>query len=337
MKNLSYYILTAAIACLSGCDAERPSSKMVINESTLASADFSAKSNFLAITDYRGNNSLWDIKNKKFLYSLLDNTNPLNTQFKDVYSKILLPDNLELALASCEHRLGIWNVTSGKLINNFATRGVICDFDVNHTGSQVLLGYNDRSVQLLNTKTGNLIWQIKYSANIEKVSISTDGLYAAISTDANNTDIWQITQNTLLHKLKTTHTPYFSLISPQNKYVLLGSFLEPVGVYDTHSGELIYHLNKYNWLPPKLFKSNHFQISAAQFSDDLATLITASTTGQVLVWEMQTGSLIKELQLPSKLFSTETIPAILAISFSEDRKAIYALTSSGLLYKWAYS
>ena len=335
MQNMFYNTLLACLVFgLIGCNGEQPSSKITLNAQTLAYADFANNSSLLATTDYLGNNDLWDLATNKLIAKLTDSEQQKNKNFADNYSRILLSDNNKLVFASSGQRLEIWDNANGAVISNFATSGIITSFDVNASGSQALLGYNDHSVQLINTKNGNLIWKIKYGASIEKVALSADGLYGLVSLDNGASDLWQITKNQILHTFKTTNKPYLVLISPQNRYVLLAALLEPARIYDLHSGELIYELIEQRWLSPKLFKRNILQVAAAQFSEDLSTLITASAPGRVLVWELKTGKVARTLVLPRDLLSSEIMPTILATSENSEQKTIYALTATGIIYKW---
>jgi WD40 repeat protein len=335
MHNAFYKLLkTCLLIFLISCQNEEPASKFTLNEPDIAYGNFTNNGAMLVTTDYLGNNNLWDLANHKLLYKLTDTEK--TKDFADLYGSIMLADNAKMVFANSGHRLEIWDSASGRVINNYATSGIIKSFALNSTGNQALIGYNDRTVQLINTQTGNLIWKIKYNTDIERVNLSSDGLYALISLDTGVCDLWQVTQNKILHTFKNRQKIYFSAISPENRYVLIATLLEPVRLYELHSGELIYELIENRWLSAKLFKRNILQINAASFSRDLNTLITAVPNGRILVWELQTGTLIKEFQLPTDFFDEQAMPTILAVTYNQDYSFIYALTSNGLVYKWQH-
>jgi len=188
-------------------------------------------------------------------------------------------DNLLAVCAGSEIQL--WDVKSGECMwkkNTFLGRYSVCWKD--KLIVSVMGGYN-----VLDLKTGEIV---KRFGSAETVSLITgmvvigDRLFTIHSDE--RVRVWDLSKD--YSRVSFANAFGMQKIIGFNGKLIATSYLQPVNIYDIKTGECITRLNGHTASPNK-----------AVF--DKVHIITGTASGEIKVWELQSGKCVQTMQGPS--------------------------------------
>lgn len=192
-------------------------------------------------------------------------------------------DGCIVATAS-EERIELWDIETGLLIKTlYGHKSRVSSVLFDYNNNSIVSASDDRTIRIWREKTNALLGCIrKRKEKIVSAEFSSDG--NMIISSSNTIDIWD-TKNLRLLKSFERHIEHygFATFSPDGKMIAMGGLDNTIRLYDAKSGNLLRILKGHKWLP-----------RSVAFSSDGRLLISGSSIDQkILVWETQSGNLLK--------------------------------------------
>ena len=205
------------------------------------------------------------------------------------------PDGHQLAAASPDGVVKVWDLTSDALL--FALAGHSVTYDP--AGKQLVTVTSDGTVELWNSATGERIQQAGHIDAIDQAEFSPDGTHLATVTSGNLPRIWDVGSGRELVNFPG-HTDYVSRasFSSDGDRLLTAGDDGSARVWSTNTGEQLLSLSDHpGW------------VWNATFSPDGLTVATISEN-EAVIWDAATGEEV--LRLPDHQ------EALYAVAFSPD-------------------
>jgi len=209
------------------------------------------------------------------------------------------PDSQTLASGDESHKIKIWNLHSGELLCEyvryvydgqsgdvysiaFCPDGDTLVSSGWATGSRFMRNETQKTIQLLNFKTGEIIRYFPITLeSAYSVAISPDGQTLASDGDNATVKLWNLRTGELLHTLSEHSKGVWSVaISPDGQTLASGSQDKTIQLWNLPTGKLIYTLSEHSE-----------PVHAVAISADSQTLASGSADNTVKLWHIGTRKL----------------------------------------------
>ncbi len=257
---------------------------------------------------------LWNALNGKEIRTFSMHTGP-------VRSVCFNPEGSRILTSSVDNKAQVYDITTCKLLVE-----IVIDKDrlfkacYSPDGSKILT-MNDRDgIALWNASNGEKIGEYKkeYSATIYPEWFSPDGNKLMTYVNYNESQLVDLTDSTK-NKTFLMEKAFSYDISPDNKYLAIGSNKELVKLFNLESGKEIYALD------PNEEKSCDGCKTLIAFSHSSKYLVTFSKYSGVILWDVKKGSRVQSFEFDDT-WTDE-------IAFSPDDKYII-LTADDESFIW---
>ncbi|MCA9225145.1 MAG: PD40 domain-containing protein, partial [Planctomycetales bacterium] len=249
-----------------------------------------------------------------------------------VFAIAFSPDGQQLASASYDKSVRLWDVETGKEIAKFdghtaAARCVAFSPD----GKRLVSGSSDRTAMVWDIDTHKAIATVTgHTGAVRGVSYSPDGQQFATGSEDNSIRIWDANSGQQLRELSGHENMVWCVAySPRGATLVSGGFDRSVRLWNPLNGKLLQTMKSHDdvvtsviYLPdsralisagydkkllrwnakeppiPPLAEIQVAEKDGARFAfvtPDQRRLVTGSTTRQVKFWDLATGQLIKSI------------------------------------------
>jgi WD40 repeat protein len=231
---------------------------------------------------------------------------------------------------SLDRSLKIWDVTSGKMLKEFADyrrdNGAKTDEISTHfssNGKYLIFARNwERTANVLDLVSGKIILKLEgHTRNILSVQFSPNGEYAATASADDTVKIWEITSGKNIQQLVGhtfgVHTIKFS---PDGKQIITASYDRSIRIWETSTGKLTWN------------RASYSECKAVQFSPSGKLISVVTSTNSILFYNADNGKLINEMNFGHKLNFQNN--AINSVKFSPDGKSIVMASNNDTVSVW---
>ena len=176
-------------------------------------------------------------------------------------------------------------------------------------GNYIASGYNDNTIKLWNSQTGQEIKTFKGRKDkVRSIAISNDGKYIVLGNISGTLKLWDNQARQEVKTFRELNGEIKSVsFSPGGKYIVSGSGDGAMKLWDSKSGQEI-----------RSFKGHTRDISSAVFSPDGRYIASGSYDETIKLWNSQTGQEIRTYIGHKK--------PVLSIAFSPDGKYIVSVS-----------
>lgn len=166
-------------------------------------------------------------------------------------------------------------------------------------------------------QNNQIVLNAGHSDDVNTLDLSADGQWLVTASPDRTIRIWNYAQKKLYRTLHsfTTQKIYVVVISPNGKYVAVGTQDNYVRIWDRQTGVLKYKL------------AGHFgDVNTLAFSPDNKTLASGSTDDRVIVWDLAKGS--------PRLTLTDHRSDIHSVTYSKDGRWLLSADERGKVLIW---
>lgn len=177
---------------------------------------------------------------------------------------------------------------------------------------------------------GKIKYAFYHDDKIATIDLSDDDRFAVSGSDDGTVRLWDLQEGKLLY---TWHHPYKISkvrISPKGRYVMSNDANGQIRIYKTVNGHL------YRKLSQKFQqKLRGMTVSAAVFSHNNRYLATALSRGELLLWQLKSGKIIKKIHPAKHSFWKAELPSIATMAFT-GRNKLVTITRRGVAQEWQF-
>ena len=183
-------------------------------------------------------------------------------------------------VASADNRtIVLWEVATGAAVWFWNAPGDIEDIALTSNGQLALLAMQDYTATLFDIRNGGIRQRLPHDGIVYDVSLSLDGLIGASASDDLTAVIWNLNDGSPITTLQHNNQVKTAELSGSGRLVFTSALREPGRLWDAASGELLFE-----------FPGGRGHFTSARFNDTERQLLTGNTSGQIQLWDTQTGA-----------------------------------------------
>lgn len=200
-----------------------------------------------------------------------------------VYSVTWSPDGQNIASASNDHSVQIWNATSGALAFSYAHNGAANSVAWSPDGALIASSGEDTVVRVVKANNGNsvIVYQ-GHTASVYEVKFSPDSTRISSVSADKTVRIWDAqTGDTVLIYSGHTARVWTAVWSPDGRFIVSGSDDKTVQVWDVSTGATLL-----------TYSSHTAAVRTVAWSPDSRYIASGGDDKTVQVWDAQSGKML---------------------------------------------
>ncbi len=311
------------IALLTACQPNqiKPSAAFIHSAQGSVASYFSNQAQWLIVSTQAGQVQLWNLQEKALTYIWQQSS----AQSNPVYLTYIASGN-EFAVTASQSEFSLWDMHSGKNLGYWQVKDSnIRDIVVNRSGSKILLGKSSGDILIFNPQTAEQSSFFGHSEKINQIALSDDSQWALSSSNDYTALLWSLNDKHVLHRFVHPQRITQVAISPDKRFVFVSSN-QLASVYDSQTGQEVSRLQS---------EYHQSSYSAARFSPSGNLLATGSGNRQLMLWQVQTGKLIKRWQVATKTDNPISGALVNSLAFDQTNQLV-SDASSGVTEYWRY-
>ena len=305
------------------------------HKKTVYSVAFSPDGTKLASGSSDNTIKLWDVKtgNEKGTLTGHGMKMRMDVLVGTVYSVEFSPDGKMLASGSEDGTAKLWDVETGKVINNLSwlekkilqEKMIVERYKASHysvafssDGKMLASGLADYTIKLWDVKTGNVINTLTgHTDRVTSVAFNPYGKMLASGSWDNSIKLWDVKTGTITRTLTGHKNTVDSVaFSPDGKMLASGSADSTIKLWDVKTGNKIHTLKCYTFMD---------WVTSVAFSPD-GTILASAAKDTIKLWNVKTGKEIHTLIVYKDFVNS--------VAFSPDGIMLAAGTESGTIVLW---
>ena len=204
------------------------------------------------------------------------------------------PNGQQLASASEDSTIKIWNVSSGKLLKTLTGHSDgVNSVAYSPNGQQLASASNDKTIKIWNVSSGKLLKTLTgHSSEVYSVAYSPNGQQLASASADNTIKIWDVSSGKLLKSLTGHSIQVYSVAYSRDGQQLASvSGDKTIKIWDVSSSQPL------KSLPAERYaKTGHSSlVNSVAYSRDGQQLASASLDKTIKIWDVSSGQLLKTL------------------------------------------
>ncbi len=249
---------------------------------------FSSDSRHLAASTMENNIWVWDVTNGQQVQTIADTGRINDLQFSS--------DGTTLTSVERRSRPRLWDVKNGTLLNELDgyANGAL-DLAVGTDGT-IFTGHSDGNIHQWDIASGRVVNILSgHTSDVTNLAISTDGSTLVSGEEQSNKAwIWDAVDGRLIRTFPALFgTDRSVAVSPDGQLLAAGNESSAISLFSVQTGKKLYLLG----LPIR-------HTEGLTFSPDNTRLLS-STGGNLNLWQIDTGELVKYLGLGAYAFSPD--------------------------------
>lgn len=272
-----------------------------------------------------------------------DPLTPLQTfagHTETVYAVAVSPDGTHAATGSFDRTIKLWDLTSGKEVRTFATsgghQGLVLFITFSPDGKLLASGGADNTAKLWDPADGSVKGSLAHPNLVDAVAFDPTGERLATACHDGIVRIWNVERKEAVKQISAHTQPqanpvYAVTWTPDGKQLISASFDRSIKVWDVESGNLVREIppgsdrpplpaavgaagpgvlgGAGGWMltqpPPPGHRDQVFTLALSQ---DGKLLASGSSDRTVKLWDLQTGTLVRDFPNPALQPPTADFP-----------------------------
>ncbi|MDZ7970239.1 MAG: WD40 repeat domain-containing protein, partial [Nostoc sp. DedSLP03] len=213
--------------------------------------------------------------------------NTLEGHSSYVNSVAYSPNGQQLASASSDKTIKIWDVSSGQLLKTLTGHSdTVISVAYSPNGQQLASASSDKTIKIWDVSSGQLLKTLTgHSSWVNSVAYSPNGQQLASASSDKTIKIWDVSSGQLLKTL-TGHSSWVNSVaySPNGQQLASASSDKTIKIWDVSSGQLL-----------KTLTGHSSWVNSVAYSPNGQQLASASSDKTIKIWDVSSGQLLKTL------------------------------------------
>ncbi|MGF1934190.1 MAG: beta-propeller domain-containing protein [Nostoc sp. ChiQUE02] len=213
--------------------------------------------------------------------------NTLEGHSSTVNSIAYSPNGQQLASASWDKTIKIWDVTNGKLLKSLSGHSnLVYSVAYSPNGQQLASASEDKTIKIWDVTSGKLLKCLTgHSDRVNSVAYSPNGEQLASASEDKTIKIWDVSSGKLLKSLTGNSDRVNSVVySPNGQQLASASWDKTIKIWDVTSGKLLKSLSGHSNL-----------VISVAYNPSGLQLASASRDKTIKIWDVTSGKLLKSL------------------------------------------
>ena len=205
-----------------------------------------------------------------------------------IYDLAFSPNGKQLASASGDNTVRIWNIPSGnlhKVIQGHTAHVFSVDF--RGDGNRIVTGSGDRTARVWQVNSGAQVAEFSgHTDRVLGVAFAPDGSQVASVSDDGTVRIWNAGNGSQTQMIEHGTAGVYAVdFHPNGRLIAVGATNGELGIWNVSNGNRAHRMTNHNRA-----------IQKVGFSQNGSRLVSASADNTVRVWNAGNGSLIQTIQ-----------------------------------------
>lgn len=315
-----FLIILGTLGLVSGCsESGDPSRSWEIAAQGLFSGALSPSADFALVGSLNHGASLWSTPEHERLY----NWRHQDGQFVELVSASFSPDGSR-AVTTDPSTLVLWNTATGESLGYWGSPGVVMDVALFSDNRNILLGLDNHSALVFDATTGAYRQTLSHRGSVGAVSVSQNDRFVLTGSDDFTAIFWDLDNAGAVNTYQHNSPVSVVALSDSARYAFTAAQGSLAAIWDNQTGEMLHEIHK---------GLNHGVVSA-RFSADERFLALGYTGRQVALYEVSSGERLRSWDPGVRHHLSARGATILAIAFSAESNALFALTGDGRLLEF---
>ncbi|MHC0064405.1 WD40 domain-containing protein [Nostoc sp. UIC 10890] len=213
--------------------------------------------------------------------------NTLEGHSKGVNSVAYSPNGQQLASASYDKTIKIWNVSSGQLLKTLTGHSSwVYSVAYSPNRQQLASASDDKTIKIWDVSSGQLLKTLTgHSDRVYSIAYSTNGQQLASASRDKTIKIWDVSSGQLLKTLTGHSSSVISVAYSSNGQQLASASVDKtIKIWDVSSGQLL-----------KTLAGHSDRVFSVAYSPNGQQLASASRDKTIKIWDVSSGQLLKTL------------------------------------------
>ncbi|MDZ8090476.1 MAG: ribosome assembly protein 4 [Nostoc sp. DedQUE05] len=244
--------------------------------------------------------------------------NTLEGHSSAVNSIAYSPNGQQLASASDDKTIKIWDVSSGKLLKSLTGHSdVVNSIAYNPNKQQLASASADKTIKIWDVSSGKLLKTLTgHSDVVNSIAYSPNGQQLASASRDKTIKIWDVSSGQLLKTLTGHSKEVISIAYNPNKQQLASASADKtIKIWDVSSGKLLKSLTGHSDV-----------VNSIAYNPNKQQLASASADKTIKIWDVSSGKLLKSL--------TGHISGVFGVDYSRNGKQLASASGDNTIKIW---
>lgn len=313
--------LILTLTSLSGCfHSNYEAQRWVLEPEGVTSFSLSREGRFALISSTPYGIALWDLTQNKQLANL-----GFQDPDKNAVVSSQISDNSRYAVTATSQNFATWDLSWGQADGLWSiSDGIILDIDISNKGDKVLIALSNRKALFIDLSTGRRLEFLAHAEKVNSVSLSPNGKYALSGGNDKNAYFWSTESGQIISRYSFKNRVTRVKLNRSGKSGFSSDGYESAVIWDLTNGAPITELD---------LRRRYTNFSAARFSDNGEQLATGTPSGQVALWQSNTGEKIGQWSAQEQQNKHPSSAVVYDVAIDPTGRVISG-TSAGIAQAW---
>ncbi len=310
--NLIIVLTSLLVACSS---SNSPTQQWEVAVRGVYSACLAADGNHALVGSIHHGGSYWQVNPAERVYDWNHQAETLTGVLS-----CALSDNDRYASTAEHRKIVLWNAQTGEAFWLWEAPANIKDMALSNDGQFALLGLDNYQAVLFDIQNGGVKSRLAHEGVVQTVSMSRDRQWAMTGSDDSNVKVWDLRTGKNVYSWQLNNQIKVVALTQDGQLGFAASHRDDSVLWDLSNGNELARLPQHN---------GYYQ--SARFNQDATQLLTGSSSGQVILWDVASAQKLKSWQLSPRSGWVNKATQVLDVAFAP--KGFKAVGANGLVYQ----
>lgn len=313
MKTNLILVLTSLLVACS--NSSSPSQQWELAVRGVYSACLAADGKHALVGSIHHGGSYWQVNPAERLYDWNHQAETLTGVLS-----CALSDNDRYASTAEHRKIVLWNAQTGEAFWLWEAPANIKDMALSNDGQFALLGLDNYQAVLFDIQNGGVKSRLAHEGVVQTVSMSRDRQWAMTGGDDSTVKVWDLRTGKNVYSWQLTNQIKVVALTQDGQLGFAASYRDDSILWDLSNGNELARLPQHN---------GYYQ--SARFNQEATQLLTGSSSGQVILWDVASAQKLKAWQLSPRSGWVNKATQVLDVAFAPE--GFKAVGANGLVYQ----